>query len=55
MRIRNKIVSLQSKKDNRNGNNIEEKGYTKIGNELNGQGFEVESEDLNLNWSSSTY
>lgn len=27
----------------------------KDGNELNGKGFEVESEDLNLNWSSSTY
>jgi len=44
-------VSLESKKDNRNGKNIEEKGWTRTGNELNGQDFEVESEDLNLNWS----
>lgn len=41
-------MSLESKKTNRNGKNIEEKGWTRTDNELNGQGFEVESEEFGL-------
>lgn len=48
-------MQLESKKDNRNVKNVGEKGWKKTGNELNGKDLEVESEDLNLNWSSSTY
>ena len=42
-------MNLESKTDHRNGKNIGEKGWTRTDNELNGQGFEVESEDLDLN------
>lgn len=49
------IVNLESNEDNRNGKTIEEKEGTKIGNKLNGQGFGLESKDLNLDGIPSTH